>query len=177
MQLRVSRVQSNPDARNASSSIRSCDWHTADHQNKTCTIFRIFRQQPPETSMETSNLSNFNNDATTETIQSIHTAELKQWNDLKSQTLPLKRISLQRSRSHTQLLRKIETRSKPVPCLDNSRNSQTETQGTNNEQGAGCSRDGYHALLPIPAPQIEESKKSLWEVHTRLTLFFHRPPP
>ena len=71
-------------------------------------------------------LANIQNDSTAETNENTHTPQLKQRNDVESQTSPLKETSLQNPEPLWNSSEN-ETTSKPVLFLNISHNCQNET--------------------------------------------------
>ena len=90
-------------------------------------------QQSSKKSVRTSQLVKIIDDPTNETTLNTHTPDSEKKTDVESDILPLNGTSLQHSISNTELVREKDTESKPVPCPNNSENTQLETQETSND--------------------------------------------
>ena len=77
-------------------------------------------------------LANIQNDSTAEINENTHTPQLKQRNNVESQTSSKKRNFTSKSGTATELFRENQTSSKQVLCLNNPQNFQNETQERNN---------------------------------------------
>ena len=133
----------------------------------------LVRQQPPNISAETSRIVNTHKDPTIKITQTKHMPESQEEIGVESQTSPVKGTWPQKYGFNWEPVQEIDTRSKPVPLLNNSRNSQLEIQKTKTDSTANSVGKDNITPLTITAPQIEEI---LVRKETRMNSICHCHP-
>ena len=114
-------------------------------------------QQPPETSLETTNLFNIVDEHSIETIQNTLMTESQHNVDVELQASLSKGTSPQKFGPNTELVQGDDKRSASVTLLRNSRNSQPEIHETAGGSTANSIGDDNIPPLTKLAPHVEET--------------------